>query len=94
MQAEGEFYSYLTALRQLAATCEYGNLQDEFLRDKIGCGSNDDGLRKRLLQETKLDLSKCIAMCKAAEISEQQLSQFKQENLHQVKDLHMLKHYK
>ena len=60
------FDSYLTALRQAAATCEYGNLQDEFIRDKIVCGIQDDSLRKRLLQESKLDLTRCIAMCKAA----------------------------
>ena len=92
-QGEGEsFDSYLTALRQLAATCDYGNRQDEFLRDKIVCGIQDDNLRKRLLQEANLDLPKCIAMSKAAEVSQQQLSQFKHENVHQVKDPPILKH--
>ena len=83
-QMPGEpFDSFLTALRQAAATCEYGNLQDEFIRDKIVCGIQDDNLCKRLLQESKLDLTRCIAMCKAAEVSQQQLTQFKAETVHQ-----------
>ena len=86
------FDSFLIALRQAAATCEYGNLQDEFIRDKIVCGIQDDSLRKRLLQESKLDLIRCIAMCKAAEVSQQQLTQFKAENVHQTKELPILKH--
>ena len=92
-QTPGEpFDSFLTALRQAAATCDYGNLQDEFIRDKIVRGIHDDSLRKRLLQESKLDLTRCNAMCKAAEVSKQQLTQFKAENVHQTKELPILKH--
>lgn len=83
MQEEGEsFDHYLTALRQLATSCEYGTLQDQLIRDRIVCGLKEDSVRKRLLQEPKLDLEKCINVCKSAAITQQQLSQMHQPTVH------------
>ena len=42
------------------------------IRDKIVCGIRDNGLRKSLLEDTKLTLKKCVERCKAVESSGQQ----------------------
>ena len=67
-QAEAEsFDSYLSKLRKLSKTCEYGALTDSLIKDRIVVGVRDNGLRKRLLQEDGLNLQKCIDMGRATE---------------------------
>ncbi|XP_022099928.1 uncharacterized protein LOC110984244 [Acanthaster planci] len=63
-QADERFDHYLVRLRELASTCDYGNLTDDILRDRIVCGITDNTLRKRLLQESSLTLDKCVMLCK------------------------------
>ena len=58
---------YVTSLRVLADSCEYGLLKDELIRDRIVCGIRENQLRKRLLQECKLTLIRAIDICRAAE---------------------------
>ena len=54
-QAEGETIDqYLTALKELAKTCQYGPMQDDILRDRVVVGIRDDGLRKQLLHKKDL----------------------------------------
>ena len=43
------------------------------IRDRIVIGISDSTLRARLLRETDLDLAKATQMCRADEISKQQL---------------------
>ena len=58
------FNAYITALRSLAKTCGFcDHLTDSLLRDCIVLGISNHTLRKRLLQERKLDLKKCIDLC-------------------------------
>ena len=46
-QETGEsFDAYLTALKALAKTCNFGSLKDELIRDRIVCGIRDTGTRK------------------------------------------------
>ena len=40
------FDAYLTALKALAKTCNFGSLKDELIRDRIVCGIRDTGTRK------------------------------------------------
>ena len=47
------FGQFLTALRKLAATCEFG-IEDEMLRDCIVTVLRDHGHRERLLRESML----------------------------------------
>ena len=69
-QGESEsFDSYLTKVRKLSKTCNYGALEHELITDRLVLGIRDNGLRKRLLQEDKLTIDKCIDMCRAAEAS-------------------------
>ena len=54
-------------IRALAETCDFGALKDQLIRDRIVCGVRDNAVRRKLLQESKLTLEKCIDICHAAE---------------------------
>ena len=62
-QREGEsLEQYVTRLRQLAATCDYGPAVDEQIRDQVIAACSSSKLRKRLLAEPELTLQKCITI--------------------------------
>lgn len=77
--------AYLTALRKLAKTCNYGTLADSLIRDRIVVGINDNSARKKLLQAGKLTLSQCIDICRSSETSARQLKTMNQEDVRLVK---------
>lgn len=52
--------AYITALRTLAKTCNFGILEDSLIRDRIVTGVKDNQARKKLLQVSKLTLKDCI----------------------------------
>ena len=74
---------YMTRLRQLASSCDYGNLTDDMLRDRLILGTKDSAARARMFRETDLTLARAIDMCRIAEISQHQLQQIgsKQEEV-------------
>ena len=65
--------SYVATLRTLAKTCNYGSLLDSLIRDRIVVGIRDNGTHKRLLQEPKLTLTRCIDICRSSEATALQL---------------------
>lgn len=70
-QDEGESIdSFVTRLREKAASCEYGVLRDELIRDKIVLGIANESTRRRLLREKNLTLSDALDMCRAAELTD------------------------
>ena len=73
-QKPGEvFDDFLTDLRKLGADCEFGDLKDSLIRDKIVSGIESTQLKDRLLREENMNLDKCIRICKAAELAGQQI---------------------
>ena len=64
---------YATALRALAATCEFGVLKDEMICDRLVCGITENTIRRKLLQEPKLSLEKCLDICRSAEATSARL---------------------
>lgn len=66
------FDYFLSSLITLSKNCNYGALKDDLIRDRIVMGINDSATRKRLLQDDKLSLSKCINVVKASESAERQ----------------------
>ena len=58
---------HVAALRALAATCEFEELKDEMICDRLVCGIADNSVRRKLLQEPKLSLEKCLDICRSAE---------------------------
>lgn len=66
------FYQYLVELNTLSKTCEFENLKDSLVKDRIVCGILDNGLKERLLREQDLTLDKAVNMCRAAETTRAQ----------------------
>ena len=74
-QASDEnFDAYLHKLRKLAATCKFGSLTDEMIRDRIVIGVKDIALKGRLLREHSLSLVKAVDLSRASEIAKEQLN--------------------
>ena len=65
--------AYVTALRKLTKTCDYGALTDSLIRDRMVLGINDNSTRKKLLQTSKLTLGQFIDICRSTETSARQL---------------------
>ena len=68
---------YVAALRKLAATCNFGDLKERLIRDRIVCGIRNKALQAALLEDGKLTLKKCVDKCKAAERTGTQMSVMK-----------------
>lgn len=66
------FDQYLAELNTLSKTCEFENLKDSLVKDRIVCGILDNGLKERLLREQDLTLDKAVNMCRAAETTRAQ----------------------
>ena len=78
--------SYLARLCKLAATCEYGALLDEMLRDRIVIGISDNQIQARLLRESKLTLQKALVICRSSEQANLHLQQMDPaESAHYIK---------
>ena len=72
-QLEGEnFDNFFTELKKLSMDCEFGQLRDSLIRDRIICGLYDNKLKDRLLREPNLTLVQCVNMCRAAELAGEQ----------------------
>ena len=65
----------LNALRSLANTCEFGTLKDNLIRDRIVGDVRENAVRRKLLQESALTLSKSVDICRAAEATSAQLKE-------------------
>ena len=59
--------AYLTSLRELVKTCEFGTLEDEMLRDQIVEKSYSEQLKQRLLAHEELDLAKTLRIARSNE---------------------------
>ena len=62
--------TYISALRILVKTCEYKDLQDEMVRDRVVCGIRSDTVRKQMLKESTLTLARAVELCKVHEVSD------------------------
>lgn len=80
--------SYVTDLKVLASTCNFGEIKDSLIRDRIVCAGNDAGLKERLLREDKLTLEKCLHMCRATELSRENSKTLSGNS---VEEVHMMK---
>lgn len=79
-QEEGETIdTFVTRLREKAASCEYGALRDDLIRDKLVLGIANEATRRRLLREQKLTLTKALELCRAAELTDITLRTMEQD---------------
>jgi hypothetical protein len=77
-QSQGEpIDSFVTKLRLQAQSCEFATQEESLIRDRIVWGCPDARLQERLLREVDLTLGKTLALCRAAESTQQQLRSIK-----------------
>jgi hypothetical protein len=69
--------AFVTSLRLRARSCEFAELTDSLIRDKVVLSCPDARLQERLLRESDLSLAKAIDLCHAAEATHQQLRAIK-----------------
>ena len=60
---------FVTDLKLLGATCNFDDLKDSLVRDRIICGIQDRQLREELIRIPDLDLQRSLSICRAAELS-------------------------
>jgi len=62
---------FITDLKLLAMTCNFGDFKDSLVREPIICGMQDKQLCEVLLKDPCLDLQRCLDACRAAELSKE-----------------------
>ncbi|CAH1233393.1 RTL1 [Branchiostoma lanceolatum] len=73
-KAAGEkIEAYVARLRKLISTCDYGDLKDQMLRDRIVLGIRDSKVRMKLLKQRNLTLQAAIDDCKTSETTNQHM---------------------
>ena len=58
---------YISSLRSLSLTCEFGDMRDEFIRDQLVEKTNCGRIRERLLTEPKLTLQSAMTIARQME---------------------------
>ena len=59
--------TYITQLKILAKSCNFGPLEERLVRDRIVCGMSNRTLQKRFLEDSSLTLAKCERRCRCEE---------------------------
>ena len=85
VQQEGETLDvYVTALKARAKTCNFRQLQDDLLIDRIVIGVKDNATRKKLLNMRNLTQKECIDMCRTHESISIQIKTMTQQEVSAV----------
>ena len=82
-KADESIDAYLTIFRELAKSCDFGDLEKEMIRDQIVEKCSSHILKQRLLQQGDLFLAKTVKIARNAETAVQEarlLSQGSKEN--------------
>ncbi|UYV79117.1 K02A2.6-like [Cordylochernes scorpioides] len=58
---------------KISKSCEFGELAESLIRDRLICGMLDDTLRERLLKERDLNLGRALEICKIYESAKEQV---------------------
>lgn len=85
-ESSESFDNFLMELSRLVKSCEYGELEESILKDRIVIGIRDDGTRRKLIQIHKLDLAAAIDVCRASETAMRHLREIRSvaEDVHSV----------
>ena len=73
---------FMAEIRRLAAKCEFGTHLDQVLRDRFVCSMRNEGVQRRLLSESDLDLNKAIRIAFTMESAQTNIQALK--TVHQV----------
>ena len=84
-QRVGEaFDSFATDLKILVKNCEYGELTESTIKDRIVEGFNNHNTRERLLRGKDLPLQKAVDICKAVEVVRQHMKTLLDSIVHEA----------
>ena len=72
-EPDEDFDHFLTRIKNLAATCEFQDIKDSMIRDRIVAGISDNHTRERLLAKKDLTLTTASEMCQTSELAKQHL---------------------
>ena len=61
---------YIASLRKIAEHCDYGPVLNDMLRDRLVCGTADERVQRRYLQESTLTYTKARDMALASETAD------------------------
>ena len=76
---------YVAKLRQVVATCDFGDQLESALRDRLVCGLGNASTQRRLLAEPDLSLDKALKIMQGMEAAEKNLKTLKvSENIELV----------
>lgn len=70
---------YITELKKLSESCEFGTLKNSLIRDRIVLGICDDRVRERLLRDRNLTLQQVIDYARSSEMTQLQMKEIKAE---------------
>ena len=82
---------YATDLKKKAQTCEFQDLKDSLIRDRIVCRIRCDKTRSRLLKDPDLNLQKAIDICRANEATITQMKPFVSTTTDEMTDIHRIR---
>ncbi|XP_063379797.1 uncharacterized protein LOC134673948 isoform X2 [Cydia fagiglandana] len=77
--ATESFDDFLTDLQNRSMTCNFSDKREELVRDVIVIGLANTAMKERLLRTEDLTLQKTITMCRAAELSQKQVTELTNE---------------
>uniref|UniRef100_A0A3P9DS45 Retrotransposon gag domain-containing protein n=1 Tax=Maylandia zebra TaxID=106582 RepID=A0A3P9DS45_9CICH len=94
-QKEGEAVSdYVVALRQLSATCDFGQYLDEALRDRFVSGLRSDAVQRKLLLEKDLTFLRACEIAVSMELASKNTMEFSgRQDTHHVNVISHLQHF-
>lgn len=78
-QVSESFEHFLTELKTRVKNCDFGDKEEEMIRDRIVMGLQCRDIQERLLRTTDLSLQSCVDICRASEISKAQASMLQPE---------------
>ena len=82
---QGETVStFMAELRRLADTCNFGNVLNDMLRDRLVCGINDERIQRVLLAERTLTLQQAYSKSLAEELAYKDTSLLQGEQINKV----------
>ena len=89
---EEMFDKYVTELKLLGSTCNYGTLHDSLIRDRIVCGINNSSLRERLLRTADLTLEKTMQLERAAELTKERIKTLENPSASSRTEVNAIRH--
>ena len=82
VQQEGEHIDeFVTKVKAKAKKCEFLELEESLIKDRIVIGVRSDLVREKLLSEESLDLNIAINICRLSEQATKQLQEMQHQSL-------------